>query len=241
MNIRESTALVTGANRGIGRAIVQALLRAGVRRVYAGARDPRSLSDLVQADAGRVIALELDVTQPRVIAAAAERAPDLNLLINNAGVLASYDVLGSSDEALERDFAVNFYGARSMIKAFLPALERAQGAAIVNVLTVVSYASRPVIGGYAASKAAALSLTQSLRPALSAKGIRVHAAVPGAVDTDMIKAFEIEKADPDAVAQAIVEGVARGEEDIPTDAMARDILERWHKNPKELERYFAAL
>jgi NAD(P)-dependent dehydrogenase (short-subunit alcohol dehydrogenase family) len=241
MNIAESTALVTGANRGIGRSLVETLLRAKARRVYAAARNPRSLQGLIELYPSRVVALELDVTQPLTIAAAAASAPDVNLLINNAGVLASYDVLASSDDDLARDFAVNFYGARAMIKAFLPALERAQPAAIVNVLTVVSYASRPVIGGYAASKAAALSLTQSLRPALRAKGISVHAAVPGAVDTDMIRAFPIEKASPEAVAQAIVSGLERGDEDIPTDAMARDILSRWRENPKELERYFADL
>lgn len=241
MKISKSVALVTGANRGIGRSIVRALLDAGAARVYAGARDTRKLEDVVALDPARLVALKLDVTSAEDVAAAAKRAGDVTLLVNNAGVLASYNVIASSREQIEQDFAVNFFGALSMIRAFVPILERAGGGAIANMLTVVSLASRPVIGGYAASKAAAFSLTQSLRPELKAKGIDVHAVVPGAVDTDMIRAFPIDKTSPDDVARAIVEGIERGDEDIVTDPMARDVFARWLRNPKELERYFGAL
>lgn len=108
-------------------------------------------------------------------------------------------------------------------------------------MTVVSLASRPVIGGYSASKAAAFSMTQALRPALAAKGISVHSIIPGAVDTDMIRAFPIEKASPDVVAREIVAGIDRGDEDILTDPMARDVYRRWLANPKDFERYFGSL
>jgi len=241
VKIEKSVALVTGANRGIGRSLVASLLRSGASRIYAAGRDLQALEPVVALDPKRVVALKLDVTSERDVEAAAKSAPDVNLLFNNAGVLASYNILTSSKEQVAQDFAVNFYGVLAMVKAFLPALERANGAAIANLLTVVSLASRPVIGGYSASKAAALSLTQSLRPELKAKKIDVHSVIPGAVDTDMIRAFPISKASPDVVADAILSGVQRGDEDILTDDMAQLAFQGWLKNPKEFERYFGSL
>lgn len=241
MKIGKSVALVTGANRGIGRSLVEALLGAGASRVYAAARDTKALARVVALDPERVVALELDVTSAQSIEDAAKRAPDVTLLINNAGVLASYNLLTSSKAQLEQDFAVNFHGVLAVTKAFLPALERSQAAAIANVLTVVSLASRPVIGGYSASKAAAFSLTQALRAELKEKKIDVHAVIPGAVDTDMIRAFPIVKTSPALVAKAIVEGIDHGDEDILTDPMARDAFDRWRKDPKAFERYFGSL
>jgi len=241
MRIHKSCTLVTGASRGIGRSLVAALLDAGAARVYATARDPVKLEAVVALDRARVVPLRLDVTSPADIAAAAERATDVSLLVNNAGVLASYNVLGSRVAELEQDLAVNFFGALAVTRAFVPILERAAEAALVNVLTVASLASRPVIGGYAASKAAAFSLTQALRPELKAKGIDVHAVFPGAVDTDMIRAFPIDKASPDDVARTIVEGIERGDEDIVTDPLAQEVFARWRRDPKACERWFGAL
>ena len=241
MKISKSVALVTGANRGIGRSLVAALLDAGASRVYATARDPKTLEAVTALDPTRVTPLKLDVTSADDIAAAAERAADVNLLVNNAGVLASFNLLEATREQVERDFSVNFYGALAVTRAFIPVLERAGGAAIANILTVVSLASRPVIGGYSASKAAAFSMTQALRPELRAKKIAVHAVIPGAVDTDMIRAFPIPKTSPDTVARAIVTGIERGDEDILTDGFAEDSFDRWSKNPKEFERYFGSL
>jgi NAD(P)-dependent dehydrogenase (short-subunit alcohol dehydrogenase family) len=177
MNIAQSVVLVTGANRGLGFALVEAALAAKAKKVYAAARNPRALDALVARAAGRVVPLQLDVTSAREIEAAAQIAGDVSLLLNNAGVLASYNLLDSSRAQIEQDMAVNFYGTLAVTKAFVPALERAKGA-VVNVLTVVSLASRPMIGGYAAAKAAAFSATQALRPELKAKGIDVHAASP---------------------------------------------------------------
>jgi NAD(P)-dependent dehydrogenase (short-subunit alcohol dehydrogenase family) len=241
MKISKSVALVTGANRGIGHSLVGALLEAGASRVYATARDPRTLEAVSALDTTRVVPLKLDVTSADDVAAAAKRATDVTLLVNNAGVLASYNILASTRQQLDQDFAVNFHGALSMIRAFVPILERARGAAIANLLTVVSLASRPVIGGYSASKAAALSMTQALRPEFKAKRIDVHSVFPGAVDTDMIRAFPIAKTSPDVVGRAIVDGIQRGDEDILTDPMAREVFGQWLKNPKEFERYFGAL
>jgi NAD(P)-dependent dehydrogenase (short-subunit alcohol dehydrogenase family) len=241
MKISNATALVTGANRGLGRALVGALLRAGATRVYATARDARKLEPVVAVDPERIVPLALDVTSNSDIEAAAARATDVTLLVNNAGTLASYGLLSSSATDIATDFASNFHGPLALIKAFLPALERAKSAAIVNILSVVSLASRPVIGGYGASKAAMFSATQGLRPELDGKGIAVHAVFPGAIDTDMIRAFPIPKTSADDVATAIVDGVVRGDEDILPDSMGRDVFATWAKDPKAFERYFGRL
>ena len=149
MKLTSSTVLVTGANRGLGHALAIHFLRAGVRRVYAAARHPDSLEALVARDRERVIPLGLDVTSSADIQAGALAAPEVNVLVNNAGVLGSFDLLAGTEAQLRGDFETNFFGTLALTRAFVPALERARGAALVNVLTVASLASRPVIGGYA--------------------------------------------------------------------------------------------
>src|SRR5438477_7576920 len=170
MKIEGSVALVTGANRGLGKALVSALVDGGVSKVYAAARDEKKLS----ASGPRVVPLALDTTKPEQIAAAARKANDVTLLINNAGALTSYDILSASEADLDADFRTNVHGTLAVIKAFLPVLERAAGGAtIANVLSLTSLASFPALGGYSASKAAAWSATQALRPALKAKHIEL--------------------------------------------------------------------
>lgn len=237
MKMKNAVVLVTGANRGLGRALVRASLEAGARKVYAGTRDAAQ----VEADE-RVVPLDLDITRVDSRAAAAARASDVTVLINNAGVLTSYDVLTSRAEDLARDFAVNVFGTLEVTQAFLPALERAGAvgpAAVVNVLSVVSLASMPSIGGYSASKAASYSMTQALRGALAKKNIAVHAAFPGAIDTDMVRTFEMPKTSAEVVAAGIIEGVERGLEEIAPDPMSRDLVAMWRRDPKELERALA--
>jgi NAD(P)-dependent dehydrogenase (short-subunit alcohol dehydrogenase family) len=241
MKISNASALVTGANRGLGRALVDALLQAGAARVYAAARDPQKLASVVARDPKRVVALQLDVTSTADIAAAAAQVTEVSLLVNNAGTLASYGLLSSRPEDIATDFAANFHGPLALIRALLPALEQARGAAIANVLSVVSLASRPVIGGYGASKAAMFSATQGLRAELRPKHIDVHAVFPGAIDTDMIRAFPIAKTSAEVVAAAIVAGIERGDEDIAPDAMGREVHDAWAKDPKAFERYFGSL
>jgi NAD(P)-dependent dehydrogenase (short-subunit alcohol dehydrogenase family) len=244
MKIEHTTALVTGANRGLGRALVEELLARGARRVYATARDPKTLEALVREAPGRIVPLRLDVTDTASLKAAAEQVPELDLLVNNAGVLASYDLLDSSPEALVADFNTNAFGVVGAVKAFLPALERAAArgpgkAALVNVLSVVSLGNMPSIGGYSASKAAALSLTQALRPGLSRRGISVHAALPGAIDTDMVRSFEMPKTSPQVVARGILDGLEQGLEDIAPDPMSLEVLAKWRRDPKAVEHQFA--
>ena len=242
MRIENEVALVTGANRGIGEALVDALLAAGARKVYATARRPEALTRWA-ADS-RVTAMALDVTHPASVAQAAQTAPDVSLLINNAGTLQSFNLLEASADALKVDFDTNFHGLLHTTRAFLPVLERASSrgqAAIVNMLTLVSVASMPGIGGYSASKAAAWSLTMALRAQLAPRGIAVHGVYPGAVDTDMIRSFEMPKTAPAEVAAEVVRGVTAGEEDIAPDPMSAQLWNLFRTDPKAVERQFAAM
>jgi NAD(P)-dependent dehydrogenase (short-subunit alcohol dehydrogenase family) len=239
MKAQGATLLVTGANRGLGRSLVLASLAAGARRVYATARDPKQLEALVEPSAGRVVPLALDVTDARSIASAAARATDVTMLVNNAGTLASYGVLDGSPADLTLDFATNLFGLLATTKAFVPALERAGGAAVINVLSVVSLASIPALGGYSASKAAAFSVTQALRAELASKRITVHAALPGTIDTDMVRSFGGPKTSPDDVAREILAGVERGEDDIRPDPLSREFVDVWMSDAKALERAFS--
>jgi NAD(P)-dependent dehydrogenase (short-subunit alcohol dehydrogenase family) len=233
MTIANKAVLVTGANRGIGQALVEEALSRGAKRVYAGARQP-----LVHPDR-RVTPVTLDVTNAAQTRAAVEKVESLDILINNAG-LALYDDL--SDRAvLEQHLAVNLFGTYGVTQAFLPKLARSRGA-IVNVLSVAALASLPIIPAYSISKAAAFSLSQSLRALLAGQGVSVHAVLSGPVDTDMSRDLDVPKASPESVAQAILDGVARGEDEIFPDPMSASMAGSWRSGAlKALERENAAL
>ncbi len=227
------TVLVTGANRGIGRAFVEEALRRGAARVYAGTRDGSRSSD------ERVVPVALDVTDPAQVGAAAATVGSLDVLINNAGI-ALYDDL-SDPGVLQRHLAVNLFGTYAVTRALLPALVRAKGA-VINNLSVNAVAPLPLIPAYSVSKAAAFSLTQSLRAFLAPQGVRVHAMFTGPVDTDMTRALDIPKATPRSVAAAVFDALQRGEEDIFPDPVSQSIAQAWHAGPaKELERQYAQL
>ncbi len=232
MTIADGAVLVTGANRGIGRALVEEALRRGAKRVYAGTRQPLTHLD------GRVTPLTLDVTNAAQIQGAVERVESLDILINNAG-LALYDDL--SDRAvLERHLAVNLFGTYGVTQAFLPLLTRSRGA-IVNNLSLAALAPLPIIPAYSISKAAAFNMTQSLRALLAGQGVTVHAVVLGPIDTDMNRGFEIPKASPESAARGIFDGLEKGEVDIFPDPASQSIAEGWRTGvAKELERQFAA-
>jgi NAD(P)-dependent dehydrogenase (short-subunit alcohol dehydrogenase family) len=232
MTIADRAVLVTGANRGIGQALVEEALRRGAKRVYAGTRQPLTHSD------ERVTPLTLDVTDAAQTQAAVESVESLDILINNAG-LALYDDL-SDRAALEQHLAVNLFGTYGVTQAFLPLLTRSRGA-IVNVLSVTALAALPVIPAYSVSKAAAFSLSQSLRALLAGRGVSVHAVLAGPVDTDMNRGFDIPKSSPESVARAIFDGVEEGEEDIFPDPMSESMAESWRSGAaKALERENAA-
>ncbi|HKN33444.1 MAG: SDR family NAD(P)-dependent oxidoreductase [Deltaproteobacteria bacterium] len=233
MNIENKTVLITGANRGIGRALVDEALIRGAKRVYAGTR-----GGALQATDSRVTPVTLDVTNASQIQKAAEEVETLDVLINNAGV-AIYDDLSNAD-AIEQHLAVNFLGMFKVTRAFLPLLRQSKGA-IVNNLSLVALAPLPVIPGYSISKAAASNMTQSLRALLAGQGVTVHGVFLGPVDTDMNRGFNIPKASPESAAQGIFDGLERGEEDIFPDPASQSIAEAWRAGAaKELERQFAA-
>lgn len=237
MKIEGCVALVTGANRGLGKAIVSALALAGAAKVYAAARDETKVS----ADGLRVVPLTLDVTKPEQIAAAARKACDVTLLINNAGVMNSFNVLTTSQADIDADFRIQVHGTLGVIRAFVPVLERAPaGATIVNVLSLTSLASFPPLGGYSASKAAAYSMTQALRPELKKKQIDILAALPGPIDTDMVKDLPMPKTSPADTAKGLLVGIARGDEEIFPDPMAQQMGALWERSHKEYERAFAS-
>jgi NAD(P)-dependent dehydrogenase (short-subunit alcohol dehydrogenase family) len=232
VSIADKTVLVTGANRGIGEALVAEALRRGAKRVYAGTRQPLAHPD------GRVTPLTLDVTSAAQIQAAAGEVESLDILINNAGI-ALFDDL-SDRAALERHLAVNFYGTYGVTQAFLPLLTQSRGA-IVNNVSTMAVAPMPLTPAYAISKAAAFNLTQSQRALLAGRGVRVHAVLTGPTDTDMTRGFDIPKASADSVARAIFDGVENGDEDIFPDPASQSLADSWRNGAvKALERQNAA-
>jgi NAD(P)-dependent dehydrogenase (short-subunit alcohol dehydrogenase family) len=233
MTIADKSVLVTGANRGIGQALVEEALKRGAKRVYAAARQPVPHPD------GRVTPVTLDVTDPAQIQTAVDEVDCLDILVNNAG-LALYDDL-SDPVALEQQLAVNLFGTLGVTQAFLPLLTHSRGG-IVNVGSVTAFAALPVIPAYSISKAAAFNLTQSLRALLAGQGVSVHAVLAGPVDTDMSRDLDIPKVSAETVAQAIFDGVHNGEEEIFPDPMSQSMAESWRTGAaKSLERQFAAL
>ena len=225
--------LVTGANRGIGQALVEEALKRGAKRVYAGTRQTVSHLD------SRVTPLPLDVTDAAQIDAAVQSVDSLDILVNNAG-LALWDDL-TDRVAIEQSLAVNFYGPYDVSQAFLPLLGASRGA-IVNIGSIAAWAALPVVPAYSISKAAAFSLSQALRALLAGRGISVHAAMLGPVDTDMNRGVDMPKAPTAAVARAIFDGVQSGEDEIFPDPVSASMEEDWRRGAaKALERENAAL
>lgn len=230
----DRTFLITGANRGLGRSLVQEALSRGARHVFAGSRQPLTHPNT------RVTPLRLDITDAAQVEAAAQAVEDLDVLINNAGIARYGDL--SDREALERQVAVNLFGPYAMMQAFHDKLIAA-GGTVVNVLSLAAVAPVPLTASYSVSKAAAFSLTQASRMLLAGQGVRVHAVLSGPLDTDMARDLPIEKTSPDEAARAIFDGVAAGTEDIfPDPWSAAALADTWPTGPvKALERENAGL
>jgi NAD(P)-dependent dehydrogenase (short-subunit alcohol dehydrogenase family) len=232
-SITGKTVLVTGASRGLGQALVEEALRRGAARVYAASRQLTAHPD------ERVTPVIIDVTDSAQIRAAAEQVESLDILINNAGISVPDDL--SDRSALERHLAVNLYGTLDVTTAFLPALTERPGR-IVNVISVAAIAGVPVLPAYSASKAALLSLTQSLRALVASEGVTVHAVMPGPIDTDMVRDLPVPKTAPGSVARDIFDGIEREEEEIFPDPMSAMLADGWRFGVgKELERQNALL
>ncbi len=218
MNIQHAVVLVTGANRGLGQAFVDALLAAGARKVYAAARDPKSITP-----AGAV-PVKLDVTRAADIAGAVEACPDLTLLINNAGIaLGSPFLAAGSADAARAEFETNFFGPLALSQAFAPVLQRNGGGAIVNVLSVLSWLNLPSVATYSASKAAAWSLTNGLRGELREQGTQVVGVHVGYMDTDMTKGLDAPKTNPKDVVAQVLAAVEAGNDEVLADDLSRQV------------------
>jgi NAD(P)-dependent dehydrogenase (short-subunit alcohol dehydrogenase family) len=242
--IEGRTALVTGANRGIGLALVEALLQRGAQKVYAAARKPEALAYLAAQSSGAVVPLRLDITDPAQVREAAEQAGDVDLLINNAGIV-GHTFGGFEDplwlEAAPREYETNVVGSLRVSQAFAPVLARQGGGALVNVSSAAGIVGMPMIFTYATTKAALHSLTQSTRLMLHGQGTRVVGVYPGPVDTDMASNLTIPKTAASVVANTILDGLELGLEDIYPDPMAKDFGDVYSVNPKGLEALVAAM
>jgi short-subunit dehydrogenase len=233
--IKDSTVLITGATGAIATALIAALRARGVRKIYAAARNPSAL-----AASDRLVPLKMDVTSDADVNKAAAAATDVTLLINNAGVNHNTAFLLAADLSIAREeFECNYIAPLRITRAFAPALIANKGA-VLNMLTILSRVNLPFMGSYCASKAAALSLTQGLRAELGPKGVRVAAALPGAVDTRMTAGLPIPKMSPADAATEILDGFERGEEEIYVGDMARGLAEGLAKDPKGVERQLAS-
>ena len=218
MNIEGSVALVTGANRGLGAAFTRALLDQGAAKVYAGARDPGSVTQ-----AG-VVPLELDVTSAADVAAASDRCGDVTLLINNAGIGSGTSLLADDVvDAARREFETNVFGPLALSQAFAPTLADNGGGAIVNVLSVLSWVAMPPTATYCASKAAGWSFTNSLRQQLLGQGTQVVGLYVGYMDTDMTTGVDAPKSDPHDVARLTLDGLEAGAHEVLADDVSRHV------------------
>ena len=234
MNITSAVALVTGANRGIGLAIVEALQQAWAKKIYAGARKPDSLTQLVANSGGRIVPVKLDVTSEADIAAAAKSCGDVNLLINNAAVTV---------KAARTEMEVNYLGTLAMTLAFAPVLARnnaiAGSSMVVNIASIASFISYPDLATYCPTKYAVHSLSQSLRVMLAGQKTQVMTVHPGPIDTDMVRDVEMEKYTPQSVAKRVVEAIISpggGDELITTDPFSDASFADWCKDPLKAQR-----
>lgn len=232
MSLSNKVILVSGANRGIGAAIVRELLKANVRKIYAAARNLNSLPDFGDL---RVVPLQLDVTKDESVQQAADIAGDVDVLINNAGTMAFGDWITSSQEMIDADMNTNFYGTLRVIRAFAPHFIGRGAGTIANIVSVVGLVPVPLLAGYSASKAALQSLTQALRATLAKSGITVVGIYPGPVDTDMAKAIPLEKATPQHAATNIISGIEKGDAYIFPDPMALQVGHLWANDGRQLE------
>lgn len=239
MNIFEDkVVLITGANRGIGRALVKALLNQGVRKVYATCRDLDTMSSY---EDNRVTVLSLDITKDMQITTIAAIAQDTEILINNAGVINAGNILEGDLGGMDNDMSVNYFGTIKMMRAFAPILKKNNPSKIINIVSIAAYSPLPSIAGYAASKAALFSATQSVHIELAKEEVEVYAINPGAIDTDMNKDSDWDMPDPESIALKILESVGDGKFDIVPDEMGQGMYNAWREDPAKLSKIFSDL
>lgn len=236
--LKDKVLLITGANRGIGKSLVKSSLAKGARKIYATSRN---LGKMPNFGDDRVVTMELDITDNAEILNVSEQTKDVEVLINNAGVLSQGSVLTGKIDAVENDMKVNYYGTINMMRAFAPILEKNAPSKIVNLVSIVAYSPLPSIAGYSASKSALYSATLSVRIELAKKGITVHAINPGAIDTDMNKGSEWNMPAADGIAIVILDKVEAGELDIVPDEMGLGMFNAWKEAPSKLAEMYATI
>jgi short-subunit dehydrogenase len=238
MKINGSIALVTGANRGIGFAFAEELLKRGAAKVYVAARDTASLSALLKSSDARLVPVQLDVTDASQVAAAAAALPDVNLLINNAGFAGGSSAYTALDMAVARqEMEVNYFGVLSLTHAFAPALKAAGGGAIVNMLSFLSLVALPAAATYSASKAAALSVTRSVRAELAAQHTSVIAVMPVQVDTEMGRALPPPHLSTMDVVGDALDAVESGQEEVFPGELTRNAAQAFAADPKGVQAH----
>ena len=233
MDLNNATALVTGANRGIGRHLATQLLQRGAT-VYATARRPESL------DVPGAKVLALDITDPAAVAEAARAAGDVNLLVNNAGISTGANLLDAGLEGVRAEMDVNFWGTLSMVRAFAPVLAANGGGAIINVASALSWFAYPGAGGYAVSKAANWNMSNALRLELAGQGTSVTSVHLGTAETDMTKGYDGPKIDPADAARAALDGVQAGKLEVLVDDWSEMVKATLSKDPVEFYSQFLA-
>nr|BDT27393.1 SDR family oxidoreductase [Bacteriovorax sp. HI3] len=232
MEFRDKIVLITGANRGIGKALVEACLKKEVKKIYACARDSKSLS-VFQDE--RIVPLTLDISNQDQRLAAAKAAYDVQILINNAGVLHPGSLFGESSNNFKEDMEINYFATIEMMRAFLPLLKKNKEARMINIASIAKFTNFPFIAGYSASKAALYSISQAARIELSQYNIPVHIVNPGAIDTDMNKGSTMQMTAPDEMAMNLLNDVEAEIEDIIPDKIGKGMYEVWERSPRELE------
>jgi NAD(P)-dependent dehydrogenase (short-subunit alcohol dehydrogenase family) len=236
MQIRDSVALVTGGNRGIGEAFVRAFLEAGVRHVYVGTRTIANAQALISETGGAATAIELDVSDPAQVAAAAARCQDVSILVNNAGQFAMQTLMKAPDlEAARAEMEINYFGPLAMTRAFAPVLARHPKSAVVNVLSAGGIVAIPGMGGYSPSKFAARAMSTCLRAELAPQNTNVIALIVGSVDTRMASHVEGAKESPATIALAGLKAIAREADEVDTDYMAIEVRANLARDPKGYE------
>ena len=218
MNVQNATVLITGANRGLGAEFARQALARGARKVYAAARDPSTIT------APGLVPVRLDVTDAAGVAALAQELGDVDLVINNAGIAETGAVLDAGGlESMGRMMATNVFGLLNVSRAFAPVLARNGGGAFVNILSIASWASSPVLANYAVSKSAAWSATNGLRDAVSADGTQVLGVHVGFIDTDLTRGFEAPKLQPSTVVDSVFAALEAGDSEVLVDEITRQV------------------
>lgn len=241
-SIQGKTVLVTGANRGIGEALVQALIARGAKRIFAAARNVDNLELLVNQAPDIIVPLQLDVTKASDIAATANLIGELDILINNAGIATGATFSGEASLSIAVDeMATNYFGPINLTHALLPVLHKSSDAAVINVSSIAAISNFPTLGPYSASKAAVHSFTQGLRAELRTANVFVQGVYPGPVDTRMTEGFEMAKAKPDDIADVVLSGLENRIEDVFPDAFSQQMYAVFTGNPKDLEQQFGTM